>query len=144
MPSMWTTKQKYLEVGMDFMTRSISRAFVHMYTNRLVATMRSTISSIWGCIVGSPPAIETMGAPESSTACMHCSTVSMRSITASYSRMRPHPSQARLQASSGSSMVTRGNFLRRAALFFITYQPRRTASSIGLVIRYVLPSSSVA
>ena len=42
-------------------------------------------------MVGSPPAMDTMGAPESSTALRHCSSVSVLSRTGRYSRMRPQP-----------------------------------------------------
>ena len=38
----------------------------------LRATKPSTISSICGCSSGSPPGMETMGAPHSSTALKHC------------------------------------------------------------------------
>ena len=66
-------------------------------------------------MVGSPPAMETMGAPDCSMARRHWLTVSVRLMTGSYSRMRPQPSQVRLQASKGSNIVTRGKRrLRRA------------------------------
>jgi len=39
----------------------------------LAATRPSTIFSIWECISGSPPGIDTIGAPHSSTALKHSS-----------------------------------------------------------------------
>src|SRR6267378_6109724 len=60
-------------------------------------------------MVGSPPQIETTGAPHSSIAAMHCSTVNISLIVDLYSRMRPQPVQVKLQACSGSSIITSGN-----------------------------------
>src|SRR5713101_10154161 len=60
-------------------------------------------------MVGSPPQMETTGAPQSSMAAMHCSTVSISLIVDLYSRIRPQPVQVRLQACSGSSIRTIGN-----------------------------------
>src|SRR5580692_11638868 len=60
--------------------------------------------------MGSPPQIETMGAPHSSEAARHCSTVMISLIVDLYSRMRPQPVHVRLQACSGSSISTMGNF----------------------------------
>src|SRR2546422_6567821 len=60
-------------------------------------------------MVGSPPQIETTGAPHSSMAAMHCSTVNISLIVDLYSRMRPQPVQVKLQACSGSSIITSGN-----------------------------------
>src|SRR5947209_7697112 len=51
----------------------------------------------------------TMGAPASSTAARHSSTVSFSLMVCEYSRMRPQPVQVRLQACSGSSISTSGN-----------------------------------
>src|ERR1019366_1436040 len=62
-------------------------------------------------IIGSPPQIETIGAPHSSDAAMHCSTVITSLIVDLYSRIRPHPVHVRLQACRGSSIMTIGNFL---------------------------------
>ena len=53
---------------------------------------------IWGYIMGSPPQMETMGAPHSSTAVRHSSTGIRSVMVDSYSRMRPQPVQVRLQA----------------------------------------------
>ena len=51
-----------------------STAFVHRNTNFFLASSCRTISSICGCISGSPPAIDTIGAPDSSIAPTACST----------------------------------------------------------------------
>src|SRR5947207_13824228 len=58
---------------------------------------------------GSPPQMETTGAPHSSRARRHCSTVSFSRIVSAYSRMRPQPVHVRLQACRGSSIMTSGN-----------------------------------
>src|SRR5579884_1646722 len=55
--------------------------------------------------------METVGAPHSSDAWRHCSSVSRSVMVLSYSRMRPQPVQVRLQACSGSSIRTIGNRL---------------------------------
>ena len=139
MPSRCTTKQKYLLAGIFFITRSIRSALVHMKTNFFRATIWATIWSILGWRVGSPPAIETIGAPDASTAAIHCSTVSWRSMTGSYSRIRPQPSQARLQASRGSSIVTSGKRFLLEIFCLKMYQPIRAASSMGLPIDASFP-----
>src|SRR6185312_6676648 len=73
--------------------------------------MPATSSPICGYIIGSPPQIETTGAPHSSTAARHSSS-GMRSVMVdSYSRMRPQPVHVRLQACSGSSIITIGKRL---------------------------------
>src|SRR5215471_15160743 len=59
--------------------------------------------------MGSPPQIETIGAPHSSAAWRHCSTDSFSLIVSAYSRIRPQPVQVRLQACRGSSIITSGN-----------------------------------
>ena len=69
-------------------------------------------------MVGSPPAMETMGAPEASTAATASSVDIMRSMTGLYSWMRPQPMQERLHISKGSSMVTSGNRDRPRRRFF--------------------------
>ena len=52
----------------------ISSAFVQRKTYFLRLTSSLTSTSICGCISGSPPAIETIGAPHSSIAAIACST----------------------------------------------------------------------
>src|SRR5207245_8176718 len=59
---------------------------------------------------GSPPQMETIGAPHSSRALRHCSTVSFSRIVSAYSRIRPQPVHVKLQACKGSSIMTSGNF----------------------------------
>ena len=60
--------------------------------------MPLTNSPICGYIIGSPPQMETMGAPHSSTAARHSSSGTRSVMVDSYSRMRPQPVQVRLQA----------------------------------------------
>ena len=61
-----------------------------------------------GYMSGSPPGIETIGAPHSSTAARHRSTVRcFLRICAGY-WILPQPAQARLQRNNGSSMSTSG------------------------------------
>ena len=72
------------------------------------ATSSVTSRPISGYISGSPPGMETMGAPHSSTALRHCSTVRFfRRICPGY-WILPQPAQARLQRNSGSSIRTSG------------------------------------
>ena len=73
--------------------------------------MPATSSPICGYIMGSPPQIETTGAPHSSTAARHSSSGTRSVMVDSYSRMRPQPVQVRLQACSGSSISTMGKRL---------------------------------
>src|SRR6202049_2176377 len=54
--------------------------------------------------------METTGAPHSSEAATHCSTVIISLIVDLYSRIRPHPVHVRLQACKGASIMTTGNF----------------------------------
>src|SRR5687767_3729867 len=84
-------------------------------------------------MVGSPPAMEIIGAPDSSAALMASSTGIILLITALYSRMRPQPTQERLHISSGSNIVTRGKRLRPFNFWPSTYEARRKESSIGLL-----------
>src|SRR5271170_2619982 len=59
---------------------------------------------------GSPPAIEIMGAPHSSPDSQHSSGVRrLRRISVGY-WILPQPAHSRLQAKSGSSIMTRGYF----------------------------------
>ena len=73
--------------------------------------MPAASSPICGYIRGSPPQIETTGAPHSSTASRHSSSGTRSVMVDSYSRMRPQPVQVRLQACSGSSISTMGKRL---------------------------------
>src|SRR6266576_2020199 len=71
--------------------------------------------------MGSPPQIETIGAPASSTERRHSSTLSFSLIVCEYSRMRPQPVQVRLQACSGSSISTSGKRFVRVSFFLAMY-----------------------
>ena len=76
-PSMWTENDRYLD-GVKTPSPSFSfkrRAFVQRYTYFLRATSSCTRRPMSGYMSGSPPGIDTMGAPHSSTAARHCSTV---------------------------------------------------------------------
>src|ERR671914_677672 len=99
------------------------------------------IWSIWGWMVGSPPAMETIGAPDSRTALKATSTGIIRSSTGLYSRIRPQPTQARLHISRGSNIVTRGNRWPPRNRFFNMYQAKRTLSSIGLFAGFIYSTS---
>src|SRR2546421_2038216 len=69
--------------------------------------------------------METMGAPQSSTAARHCSTLSVSLMVDLYSRIRPQPVQVRLQACRGSSIRTMGNLAvprkRLLAIYFARF-----------------------
>ena len=82
--------------------------------------------------MGSPPAMETMGAPDSSTAARASCTGIILLIIALYSLMRPQPTQERLHISSGSNMVTMGNRFRPFSFCTSMYLARRNDISIGL------------
>ncbi len=90
-----------------------STALVHRKTYFFFATNCRTISPIWGCISGSPPAMETMGAPDSVTAPTACATGIRCLSTPAGCWIFPQPSHLRLQANSGSSSTINGNFSRR-------------------------------
>src|ERR1700692_400832 len=81
--------------------------------------------------MGSPPQIETIGAPHSSDAARHCSTVMISLIVDLYSRMRPQPVHVRLQACSGSSIITIGNFLVPRKRWVATYFARFAVILMG-------------
>ena len=68
------------------------------------------------------------GAPHSSTASRHSWIESFCLIVDSYSRIRPQPVQVRLQACSGSSIRTIGNFSVRGS-FSCERRSRRCESS---------------
>src|ERR1700722_17831400 len=84
--------------------------------------------------MGSPPQIETTGAPHSSDAARHCSTVMTSLMVDLYSRIRPHPVQVRLQACSGSSIITIGNFFVPRNRWLATYFARFAVILIGYLI----------
>src|SRR3990172_3322107 len=70
---------------------------------------------------GSPPGMLTTGAPHSSTAFRHCSSVRcFLRIWAGY-WILPHPAHVRLQRKSGSSISTNGYRSRRESFCLRTY-----------------------
>ena len=72
---------------------------------------------ISGCSSGSPPAIDTIGAPDSSIAPTASSTLTRwRRISVGY-WILPQPAHSRLHAKSGSSSTISGNCLRRASFW---------------------------
>src|SRR5579872_4251034 len=81
--------------------------------------------------MGSPPQIDTIGAPHSSDAARHCSTVMISLMVDLYSRMRPQPVHVRLQACSGSNIMTIGNFLTPRKRCVATYFARFAVIFIG-------------
>src|SRR6202050_4757586 len=85
--------------------------------------------------MGSPPQSETMGAPQSSTAFRHSSTVNISLIVDLYSRMRPQPVHVRLQACSGSSIITSGNFSAPLIFLPVRYPAMLVVKLKGPLIR---------
>src|SRR5690348_5293850 len=73
----------------------------------------------------------TIGAPHSSTLARHSSTVSLSLIVLTYSRMRPQPVHVRLQACSGSSISTSGNFSAPDNRFVTRYLAMVLVKEIG-------------
>ena len=93
---MWIAHAKY-GLGLKFSSfLSSSRAFVQRYTNFLRLTSSAAITWISGCMSGSPPAIETIGAPLSSIAPIACATGIRRRSSCSGCWILPQPEQARL------------------------------------------------
>src|SRR5579862_709006 len=88
--------------------------------------------------MGSPPQIDTIGAPQSSTAARHCSTLSVSLIVDLYSRMRPQPVHVKLQACSGSSMSTMGNLAVPRKRLLAMYRARFAVIFRGYLIHYLL------
>src|SRR5689334_17384714 len=84
--------------------------------------------------MGSPPQMETMGAPHSSDAARHSSTVMISLMVDLYSRIRPHPVQVRLQACNGSSIITIGNLSAPRRRWLATYFARFAVIFNGYLI----------
>src|SRR6266702_1550960 len=80
--------------------------------------------------------METTGAPHSSEAATHCSTVIISLIVDLYSRIRPHPVHVRLQACKGSSIITIGNFSAPRRRWLATYFARFAVIFNGYLIQY--------
>ncbi len=83
--------------------------------------------------MGSPPQIETMGAPHSSTAARHSSSGTRSLMVDSYSRMRPQPVQVRLQAWSGSSIITMGKRLDRCLASHLGVEVAQVGGALAVV-----------
>ncbi len=118
-PSMWTTQVKYGE-GLNLSSfLGSSSAFVHRNTNFLRLISSATMTSICGCISGSPPAMDTIGAPHSSIAPRACSTGirCLRMVCGCW--ILPQPAHFRLHANSGSSSTSSGNFFLPASFWRI-------------------------
>src|SRR3954462_7269481 len=80
---------------------------------------------------GSPPALQTIGAPLSSIAPTACSTLMRRRKTCSGCWIFPQPAQARLHWNSGSSSRSSGNFSRRRTFCDTRYVAMRADCLIG-------------
>src|SRR6266853_4934954 len=100
--------------------------------------------------MGSPPQMETTGAPHSSEADRHCSTVIISLIVDLYSRIRPHPVHVKLQACKGSSIITIGNLSAPRRRWVATYFARFAVifngyliSSPGLLIADRIPEAAL-
>src|SRR5712692_2979613 len=103
-----------------------------MYFRRL--TSSSTSLSMSGYMSGSPPGMLTMGAPHSSTARRHCSTVRcFLRICAGY-WILPQPAHARLHRKRGSSIRTRGYRVRPRSFCLTTYPATVAIWEIGTLI----------
>ena len=84
---------------------------MHRKTNFLRVISSSTITCTSGCTSGSPPAIETIGAPHSSIAASAFSTgIRCLRMWSGY-WIFPQNEQARLHWKSGSSSTSSGNLL---------------------------------
>src|SRR5215469_14488377 len=118
----------------------MSSAFVHRktYFFRLISSAAST--SICGCMSGSPPAIETIGAPHSSIAASACSTGIRCFSRLAGCWILPQPAHFRLQANSGSSSTSSGNLSLRLSFWRIRYDPTRRLWRSGMLT--VAPSLS--
>ena len=119
MPSRWTIQAKFL-FGLNLsMCLGRYTAFVHSTTNFLRLSSSSVIRWTCGCISGSPPAIDTIGAPHSSTAATACSTGIRCFSSEAGCWILPQPAHLRLHAYSGSSSMISGYFLTPRSFCFI-------------------------
>src|SRR5215472_18732968 len=105
------------------------------------ATRPSTILSICECISGSPPGMETMGVPHSSTALKHSSGDSSDFRMCAGYWILPQPAEARLQRNNGSIISTNGYRLRPCTFCFRTYVATvhicETGTGIGPALRQI-------
>ena len=133
-PSMCTTQRKYGD-GLNLCRcLGIRSALVQRKTNFFRLISSCTITSICGCISGSPPAIETIGALASSIAAIACSTGIRCLRTLAGCWIFPQPLHLRLQANSGSSSTSSGNFLLPDSFCFIRCVPMRMLTRSGMDI----------
>ena len=112
----------------------ISSALVHRktYFLRLISSLAST--SICGCMSGSPPAMDTIGAPHSSIAASACATGIRCLSTSCGCWILPQPAHLRLHAKSGSSSTSSGNLSFPAIFWRIRYAPIRRLWRSGMVM----------
>src|SRR5580698_7716324 len=93
---------------------------------------------------GSPPAIETIGAPHSSTAATACSTGMRCFSTDAGCWILPQPAHLRLQANSGSSSMISGYFSTLLIFCFIRYVPSFTVRWSGMAMSCCLRIPALA
>ena len=112
-PSRWTTHAKYGDGSKWSIFFFIRIAFVHRKTNFLRLISSSAITCTSGCTSGSPPAIDTIGAPDSSIAASAWSTgIRFLRMCSGY-WIFPQNEHARLHWKSGSSSTSSGNLSLR-------------------------------
>src|SRR5262249_44090145 len=114
-------------------------AFGHKTTNFFRFPNSAVISGTCGCISGSPPAIETIGAPHSSTAATACSTGMRCFSTEAGCWILPQPAHLRLQANRGSSSMISGYFLTPLIFCFIRYVPSFPVRWSGIAMSSLPP-----
>ncbi len=131
---MCTAQAKYRDGVNLSMCLGISSAFVHRNTYFLRLISSATISWICGCMSGSPPAMDTIGAPHSSIAPIACATGIRCFSSVCGCWILPHPAHLRLHANSGSSSTRRGNLSLRASFWRIRYAPIRMLCRSGIVM----------
>src|SRR6266567_2013599 len=135
-PSMCTIQAKFFD-GVNLCRCLGSRtALVHSTTNLRRLTSSLTISWICGCISGSPPARDTIGAPHSSTAATACSTGIRRLSSEAGCWIFPQPTHLRLHANSGSTSTIMGNFGTPRSFIFIRCVPSLIERCNGKPIVY--------
>src|ERR1700685_1860600 len=122
-PSMCTIQAKFFDGVNLCRCLGSSTALVHSTTNLRRLTSSLTISWICGCISGSPPASDTIGAPHSSTAATACATGIRRLSSDAGCWIFPQPTHLRLHANSGSTSTIIGNFSTPRTFIFIRCVP---------------------
>ena len=104
-----------VRAGLEEVELALHQQRVRAQVDELACRLMSSSAIRWisGWMSGSPPAIETIGAPHSSIAPTACSTGIRRRSSCSGCWILPQPEQARLHWNSGSSSTISGNFSRR-------------------------------